>query len=85
MTMMTGDRSVMIEVSGVYSATTHQSNYKIKVPYGSMAKKIQDINRQGGKIVNVSIAGAAATPMPELSAAPATENSQKKGNKSKKK
>ena len=85
MAMMTGDRSVMISVAGACSSTAHQTNYTIKVPYSSMARTIQVITKEGGKITNV----IAASPSMVSSAAPTimaerVEDS-KKGNKSKRK
>ena len=85
MTMMTGDRPVVIEVAGVCNTTAHQSNYSVKVPYSSMSSTIQGITRQGGKIVNIAIAGTAATAMAEPITAPVSEDTQKKGGKSKRK
>ena len=80
MAMMTGDRSVMISVAGACSSTAHQTNYTIKVPYSSMARTIQVITKEGGKITNV-IAATAAVPM--ATAEPIEDS--KKGNKSKRK
>lgn len=83
MTMMTGNRPVLIEVAGICNTTAHKSNYSIKVPYGSMATTIQGITRQGGKIVNISISGAA--PIAEVPAVSNPDEGQKKGGKSKRK
>ncbi len=55
MAMMTGDRPVVISVMGA-SFTSHQMNYTMKVPYSSMARTIQVITKQGGKITNVTVA-----------------------------
>lgn len=54
MAMMTGDRPVVISVIGG-SSTSHQTNYTVKVPYSSMARTIQTITKQGGKITNVTV------------------------------
>ena len=85
MAMMTGDRSVMISVAGACSSTAHQTNYTIKVPYSSMARTIQVITREGGKITNVIAAAASIA----SSAAPTVTTERvedsKKGNKSKRK
>lgn len=54
MAMMTDDRPVVISVTGGNS-TSHQANYTVKVPYSSMARTIQVITKQGGKITNVAV------------------------------
>jgi hypothetical protein len=63
MAMMTGDRPVVISVMGA-SFTSHQMNYTVKVPYSSMARTIQVITKQGGKITNVTVATMAPTVAP---------------------
>lgn len=83
MAMMTGDRLVMIEVTGVCNAAAHQTHYSVKSPYSSMSSTIQRITRQGGKILKVTISGSTQ----DISEEPATvqtEEAQPKGNKSKK-
>jgi phycocyanin-associated, rod len=93
MTMMTGDQTVLIEVSGVCNAMAHQNNYSVKIPYSSMSSTIQRITRQGGKIIKVTMGNPVPTPeatppalpsKPAKAAAVAVEP-QKKGFKSKKK
>ena len=70
MAMMTGDRPVVISVMGA-SFTSHQMNYTMKVPYSSMARTIQVITKQGGKITNVTVATMAPTVAPsEVSEVP---------------
>lgn len=61
MAMMTGDRSVVISVTGAGRSTLHQTNYTVKVPYSSMAQTIQVITKQGGKITNVTVATTASS------------------------
>lgn len=63
MAMMTGDRPVVISVIGA-SSTSHQTNYTVKVPYSSMARTIQTITKQGGKITNVTVGTMAPTVAP---------------------
>jgi len=66
MAMMTGDRPVMISVAGSCSSTSHQTNYTVKVPYSSMARTIQVITKQGGKITNVTVATTATSAAPTV-------------------
>lgn len=63
MAMMTGDRPVVISVIGG-SSTSHQTNYTVKVPYSSMARTIQTITKQGGKITNVTVGTMAPSEVP---------------------
>jgi len=65
MAMMTGDRPVVISVIGT-TTTSHQTNYTVKVPYSSMARTIQVITKQGGKITNVTIATMASSVVPSV-------------------
>jgi len=65
MAMMTGDRPVVISVIGA-SSTSHQANYTVKVPYSSMARTIQVITKQGGKITNVTVGTTASSPAPTV-------------------
>lgn len=66
MAMMTGDRSVAISVTGAGKSTSHQTNYTVKVPYSSMARTIQVITKQGGKITNVTVATTADSAVPTV-------------------
>ena len=51
-----GSRTVAIEVTGVCrQELTRTSNYTVKVPYSRMSQTIQNINRMGGKIANISL------------------------------
>ena len=74
MAMMTGDRSVVISVTGAGRSTSHQANYTVKVPYSSMVRTIQVITKQGGKITNVTVGTIAPTvspsEVPEVSEVP---------------
>jgi CpcD/allophycocyanin linker domain len=84
MAMMTGDRVVVIEVAGG-NATLRQTHYTVRTTYSTMSNTIQQITRQGGKILKVTVPGST----PSVSEAPApvvaAEEPQKKGFKSKKK
>jgi CpcD/allophycocyanin linker domain len=61
--MLTGDRSVRIEVSGLcQQPTSKRSNYTVTVPYQSMSKTIQTISRMGGKVVGVQVGDTKASP-----------------------
>jgi CpcD/allophycocyanin linker domain len=61
--MLTGDRSVRIEVSGLcQQPTSKRSNYTVTVPYQSMSKTIQTISRMGGKVVGVQVGDSKASP-----------------------
>lgn len=66
MAMMTGDRSVVISVTGAGRSTSHQTNYTVKVPYSSMAQTIQVITKQGGKITNMTVATTASSAVPTV-------------------
>jgi hypothetical protein len=90
--MLTGDRSVRIEVSGLcQQPTSKRSNYTVTVPYQSMAKTIQNISRMGGKVVGVQVgdtkasSGTAAqpeaveTPKAPAKAEASTKSKSKKG------
>ena len=95
MAMMTGDRSVAISVTGAGKSTSHQTNYTVKVPYSSMARTIQVITKQGGKITNVTVGTMDSSAVPtvassDVSSAAPTETIEpikesNKGFKSKKK
>ncbi len=51
-----GSRTVAIEVTGVCrQELTRTSNYTVKVPYSRMSQTIQNINRMGGKVANISL------------------------------
>lgn len=53
-----GNRSVSITVTGVCRQDLMKtSTYEIKVPYKQMSRIMQSINRMGGKVSSVSIAG----------------------------
>jgi len=66
MAMMTGDRSVAISVTGAGKSTSHQTNYTVKVPYSSMARTIQVITKQGGKITNVTVGTMDSSAVPTV-------------------
>jgi hypothetical protein len=76
--MLTGDRSVRIEVSGLcQQPTSKRSNYTVTVPYQSMSKTIQTISRMGGKVVGVQVGDSKASPGTATESQPkATEKSK---------
>ncbi len=52
------NRTVTIEVSGVCQQSVMKtSNYKVQVAYSQMSQALQNINRQGGKVVSVQLMG----------------------------
>ncbi|MEL6440325.1 MAG: phycobilisome linker polypeptide [Cyanobacteria bacterium J06621_8] len=52
-------RTVTIEVTGVCrQAVMRTSNYTLKVPYSRMSSAIQNINRLGGKVTGIYLAGS---------------------------
>ena len=54
------NRTVAIEVTGVCRQDiVRTSNYTVKVPYSRMSQTIQNINRMGGKIANISLGATA--------------------------
>ena len=56
-----GNRTIAIEVTGVCRQdVTRKSNYTVKVPYSRMSQTIQNINRMGGKVANISLGATAA-------------------------
>ena len=68
--MITNDRAVQIEVSGLcQQAVMNRSTYIVKVPYSSMSKTMQSIGRMGGRIV-----GVVTTPGPIGPSASGTES-----------
>jgi CpcD/allophycocyanin linker domain len=90
--MLTGDRSVRIEVSGLcQQPTSKRSNYTVTVPYQSMSKTIQTISRMGAKVVGVQVSNSktrpgttataetAKTPKALAKAETATKSKSKKG------
>ena len=74
MAMMTGDRSVAISVTGAGKSTSHQTNYTVKVPYSSMARTIQVITKQGGKITNVTVGTIASSAVPNVTSSDTSSN-----------
>jgi len=72
MAMMTGDRSVAISVTGAGKSTSHQTNYTVKVPYSSMARTIQVITKQGGKITNVTVGTMDSSAVPTVASSAAS-------------
>ena len=66
-----GSRTVAIEVTGVCRQDVMRtSNYTVKVPYSRMSQTIQNINRMGGKVANISLGATASV---EQAASPAPE------------
>lgn len=89
--MLTGDRMVRLEVAGIcQQSISHTSNYAMTVPFGSMSKAMQNINRMGGKVVGVHISDIKAAAAQSVSTAtanvtdktpPKTPTQSKKGKK----
>ena len=53
-----GSRTVAIRVTGVRRQDIMRtSNYTVKVPYSRMSQTIQNINRMGGKVADISLEG----------------------------
>jgi len=73
-----GSRTVAIEVTGVcHQDVMKTSNYTVKVPYSRMSQTIQNINRMGGKVANVSV-GATSTIATAAAEAPDKPAAKKK-------
>ena len=54
-------RTVTIEVTGVREqAVNKTASYTVRVPYSQMSQTMQRINRQGSKVVSVSLRGKAS-------------------------
>lgn len=49
-----GDRILLVEVTGLRQSDHPGNHYTLKVPYPSLTRTLQFINRSGGKIVRVS-------------------------------
>lgn len=84
-----GSRTVAIEVTGVCRQDVMRtSNYTIKVPYSRMSQTIQNINRMGGKVANISLREtnviAAAPPANESSESEPKRRSGGRKNRSRK-
>jgi hypothetical protein len=76
--MLTGDRSVRIEVSGLcQQPTSKRSNYTVTVPYQSMSRTIQTISRMGGKVVGVQVGNSQASPGTATESQPETVEKSK--------
>jgi hypothetical protein len=59
--MLTGDRMVRLEVSGVSQGKlTRRSNYDVTVPYASMSQTMQNIMRSGGRVTGVHVSDVPA-------------------------
>lgn len=53
-------RAVTIDVAGVARQDVAKtSNYQVKVPFSQMSQAMQNIAELGGKVVGVSVSGAA--------------------------
>lgn len=64
-----GGRTITIEVEGVCrQEVMRTSNYTVKVPYSRMSQTIQNINRMGGKVSNISLSGSKSVEAVETSA-----------------
>jgi len=81
-------RAVTIEVTGVCEQSVNKTaGYTVRVPYSQMSQTMQRINRQGGKVVSVSLLGkssaqvVASDTAPEADAPDAPKPSRKKGRK----
>ena len=68
-----GSRMMTIEVTGMCRQDVMRtSNYTVKVPYSRMSQTIQNINRMGGKVANISVGGT-STATEASSESPAAE------------
>jgi hypothetical protein len=83
--MLTGDRMVRLEVAGGgQQSISHTNSYTVTVPYASMSRTMQNINRMGGKVVGVHVSDVnAAAPQSTTAPAPTdkTPQNQKRGKK----
>lgn len=84
-----GSRTVAIEVTGVCrQEVMRTSNYTVKVPYSRMSQTIQNINRMGGKVANISLGTTApvtqaASPTQEQEETPKRSSKKKNRNRNK--
>jgi CpcD/allophycocyanin linker domain len=68
--MLTGDRMVRLEVTGGgQQSISHTNSYTVTVPYNSMSRTMQNINRMGGKVVGVHVSDMNAA-APQVTTAP---------------
>jgi CpcD/allophycocyanin linker domain len=83
--MLTGDRMVRLEVAGGgQQSISHTNSYTVTVPYASMSRTMQNINRMGGKVVGVHVSDMnAAAPQVTMAPEPTdkTPQNQKRGKK----
>lgn len=80
-----GGRTIAIEVTGVCRQDIiRSSNYTVKVPYSRMFQTIQNINRIGGKVAGVSLAGNSSVEA-SATAEEQTQEQPKKGSSDRKK
>lgn len=67
-------RTITLEVTGLYHQTTSRTTpYMVKVPYSSLAKTLQSIQRRGGTVTKVTatpLANAAVTIAPVATTTP---------------
>jgi hypothetical protein len=61
-------RQVVIEaIGGCHPAMMRQANYTITVPFNRLSQKLRSLQRQGGKIIKVTISAFQLDPLPEIS------------------
>jgi CpcD/allophycocyanin linker domain len=53
-----GNRMVTITITGMNQQSTHVANQHISVSYNRLSQTMQNIHRNGGKVVAVSMGGA---------------------------
>jgi 23S rRNA pseudoU1915 N3-methylase RlmH len=54
-----GNRMVTITITGMNQQSTHVANQHMSVSYSRLSQTMQNIHRSGGKVVAVSMSGAA--------------------------
>jgi phycocyanin-associated, rod len=58
-------RTITIEVSGLYHQTVGRTTpYTVKVPYSSLSRTLQSIQRRGGTVTKVTAAPSASAVVP---------------------
>lgn len=80
-----GSRTVKIDVTGVCRQDVMRtSNYTVKVPYSRMSQAIQNINRMGGKVANISLGATAPVEQAASQGEEAPKRSEKKKSRNRK-
>jgi hypothetical protein len=73
-----GNRMVTITITGMNQQSTHVANQHISVSYSRLSQTMQNIHRNGGKVIAVSMSDAST----EAATAPAASKNNEPANNS---